>query len=248
MLPWSYSIIEDSPEKIKVLFSVTTIRTPFKIEKTLSLIKGKAVLFFDEKIENISNEEMDFTWGLHPALGEPFLTPDCRIYLPECSIKTDELLDTEFSRIDISQNVDWPIVKGKDNSAIDLRMIPPHDIRVNDRVMMDNFDSGWYAVKNQKTNLFFGMRWEKEVFPYLLYWQSFNGWEGYPFYGTAYTISLEPRSSYPFPLTRAIKNKTQIKLKPRSSLKTSYIAVAGSYDGDVDLINKDGSIEGHLNN
>jgi len=243
MLPWKHIVLEDTPERISVRFSVSTIRTPFKLEKTMILEKGKPVLFFKETIQNIGNEDMDCTWGMHPALGEPFLSSDCQVYVPRCKMKTDGIMNTPFSRIAVGQDTEWPLIKGNNGEEFNISEIPPGDIKANDRVLLYDFAKGWYAVKNQKTDMFFGMVWDKAVFPYILFWQSYNGWDGYPFYGTAYTLALEPRSSYPFPLTRAIEANTQIVLAPNESISTDYLTTVGSCVGNIIGISEDGVIQ-----
>jgi hypothetical protein len=242
ILPWTYTIIQDEPDQIQVKFSLSTIRMPFQLEKVLTLKTGKSVLYFDAQVKNLGNEEIDFMWGLHPALGKPFLSDQCIITLPPCKVRTDALLGSDFSRLDFDQITSWPKVKGKNGLEIDISEIPGEEIKCNDRAVIYEFAEGWYAVVNPELQMVFAMTWDKEVFPYLLYWQSFSGWQGYPFYGTAYTMSLEPRSSFLFPLTRVIDNQTQIRLKANQSLRTSYCASLSPVQGKINSISPDGEL------
>jgi len=226
LMPWDYSILRRNAEEIEVRFSVSTYRTPFRLEKTIRLKADCPVLEFEETVINESLEEMDFMWGHHPALGYPFLDENCLISVPECRVRSDAFLGSEISRIAPDQDEPWPYLKAKDGSVIDLRHIPSREVSCNDRVYLYDFQEGWYAVTNTRRRAGFGMRWDRSTFPYLLYWQSFGGWKGYPFYGTAYTMALEPRSSFPFPLTQVIERKTQKTLAPGASLTTTYQAIA----------------------
>lgn len=242
LIPWECFIILDDPEEISVNLSVKTYRTPFRLEKRMTLKIGSPILLVQEEVHNLGDETMDFMWGLHPALGRPFLSNDCVLSLPQCRVRTDAILGTDFSRITPDQDVDWPFVESNDGTKIDLRQVPSEDAKCNDRVFLYGFQDAWYAVRNRKTKMVFGMTWDKDTFPWLLYWQSFNGWQGYPFYGKAYTLSLEPRSSFPFPLTKVIKHNSQLKLNPGASLKTTYRAVATSTTKDVGHITPNGKI------
>lgn len=226
LVPWTYDIVLDTPEEIQVRFSVETLRTPFRIEKILTLKSGIPALYFHECVKNISQEKMDFMWGHHPALGGSFLDQQCVISVPKCRVRTDSILRTPWSRIAPDQDTDWPIVTDDDGGEIDLSSTPPIEACRNDRVVLYDLEETWYAVTNVAKKIGFGMWFQKEVFPYLLFWQSFGGWKGYPFYGTAYTMSLEPRSSFPFPLTKVVESGTQLKLSPDESLETSFVAVA----------------------
>jgi len=242
LLPWDFQIIQDFPEIIKVKFFVKTIRTPYFLEKTITLKSKSPVLEFDEKITNLSNEKMDFMWGFHPALGEPFLSEECHIILPSCRVRSDAILGFDHSRISFDHDNQWPHIPSTNENLIDLRKVPSKVTNSNDRVYIYDFNEGWYIVENQKTKIAFSMSWDKEIFPYILYWQSFGGWYGYPFYGTAYTISLEPRSSFPFPLSRVIENNTQKKLDPKASIKTHYTASLTHLEGNADYVNSNGKI------
>ena len=89
VLPWQYQVLEDEPSCVSVLFEVRCVRTPFRLQKTLTLRPGR-VLEIDEVVVNESAETMDFTWGHHPAFGAPFLDDTCRVVVPNCQVKTQE--------------------------------------------------------------------------------------------------------------------------------------------------------------
>ena len=72
------------------------------------------------------------------------------------------------------------------------------------------------------------MVWDKDILPYLWYWQGTGGGFGQPFYGRVYTIAIEPWSSYPDDLSKAYHAGTTIKLKPGERLNLSLKAVAYS--------------------
>lgn len=242
LVPWDYEIIEDSPDHIAVRFSVATYRTPFRLTKIMHMYTGESFLEIEETVTNEGQEEMDFMWGQHPALGEPFLGKDCVISFPACRVRTDAVLSSPFSRIAPDQNVEWPFVTGMHGEKIDLRKIPGKEADCNDRVVMYGYDKGWYAVTNTVKHVGFGMQFDKSAFPYMLYWQSFAGWKGFPFYGNAYTMALEPRSSFPFPLTRVIENQTQVKLQPNTSVTTRYKAMAYQTDREYVQISDSGDL------
>ena len=71
-MPWDSQIIEDDPEKCSIKFSVRTYRTPFFMEKTLSLSKNSPFLEIDYKLTNESMSESDCVWLEHIVLETPF--------------------------------------------------------------------------------------------------------------------------------------------------------------------------------
>ncbi len=243
LMPWDYEVLLDNDHEIAVHFSVSTYRTPFRIDKIMRLKAGRPTLQIEETVTNEGREQIDFMWGQHPALGGTFLDEDCIISLPKCRVRSDKFLGSDLSRIAPDQDVEWPFITCKDNKTIDLRRVPSKTADCNDRVFIYDYSEGWYAITNKREKIGFAMRWEKSTFPYLLYWQSFGGWYGYPFYGTAYTMALEPRSSFPFPLSRVIEEKSQLKLAAGASLATRFQAIAYQGDRAIRSIDCDGVIE-----
>ncbi len=56
LIPWQYAIEEDRAERVAIKFWVRTYRTPFYVEKRISLQSGAAVLTMTEKVVNEGNE------------------------------------------------------------------------------------------------------------------------------------------------------------------------------------------------
>ena len=51
-IPWDYQIVENAPERIVIRFSVRTYRTPFYVEKEITLERDSAVLQVRECVKN----------------------------------------------------------------------------------------------------------------------------------------------------------------------------------------------------
>lgn len=242
LLPWSYRIIKDTPEEVAVTFSVRTVRTPFYLEKTLSLKNQDSVLQIDELVRNEADEPLDFMWGHHVALGWPFIDESCRLFLPRCRVRTPDQYTAPSSRLEKAQETDWPMVRGRNGEAVDLSRIPSAEIRSHDMAYMHELDDGWYAFVNESHRLGFGLRWEKSTFPFLWFWQIYRGGMGYPWYGTNYAAALEPVSSYPATLTEAIKANTQLVLPAGAEKRTQLLAVVFSGPGEVAGIDSSGKV------
>ena len=242
LLPWSYRLTKDHPDEVSVTFSVRTLRTPFYIEKTLSMNAQDPVLTIDEVVRNEADESMDFMWGHHPALGWPFLDESCRLFLPRCRVRTPAQYTAASSRLECGQDCAWPLVKGRDGGSVDLSRIIPPEARCHDMAYLYDLAEGWYAFVNETSGLGFGLCWEKETFPYLWFWQLYRGGTEYPWYGANYTAALEPVSSYPPTLTEAIKARTQIVLPPGQERRTRLRAVAFVGYREVEGIDPEGRV------
>ena len=79
LLPWDFRVINDRSECISVDFWVRLYRSPFYIEKRLTLEENSSILKINEFIKNEANEPMAVMWGHHPALSEVFLDEYCTI-------------------------------------------------------------------------------------------------------------------------------------------------------------------------
>jgi hypothetical protein len=242
LLPWSYHIVRNSPTDVAITFCVRALRTPFYVEKTLSINDQDPVLHIDEFVRNEADEPMDLMWGHHPALGWPFIDESCRIFLPPCRVRTPGDYAAPSSRLEKGQDTEWPMVKGRKGERVDLSRIPPPEVRSHDMAYMYDFQDGWYALVNGSRGVGFGLRWEKDTFPSLWFWQNYRGGFGYPWYGATYTAALEPVSSYPQTLTEAIKANTQLVLPAGGERHTRLTAVVFSDRAEVHGITPDGKV------
>jgi len=222
LLPCSYHIIEDSPERIAVTFSVDTTRTPFHLDRTLIIEDGR-ILQIREKLRNKGDELMEFMWAHHPAFGWPFLEEGCQIELPPCEVVVlaSELPPT--SRL-VEQKADWPRAKGKDGAVVDLSRMPGPESKAHDLAFLRGLAERRYSIKNPRSRWTFHLSWQSKIFPYLWYWQVTRGAFGYPWYGSTYNLALEPHSCLSPMLQRAIEQGFALKLGPAAELSTELEA------------------------
>ncbi|HRR96203.1 MAG TPA: DUF4432 family protein [Candidatus Ratteibacteria bacterium] len=222
LLPWDYKIIEDSSEKISVLFSVKTYRTPFYIEKIISIEKEKPYIEIEEKVKNIGGEDMDFIWGHHPAIGKPFLSSDCFIKIPECKIKVVPGDGKSITNLKQTEGI-WPYLEGIDGNKVDISKIPSENDCISDMMFLTDLKEGKYEIVNKKRKLSFFFEFPLSVFKCLWFWRIAKGSFNYPWYGRNYNIALEPFSSLPN-LAEAIKRGDQLKLKPDEEMRVKIKA------------------------
>ena len=130
LLPWRYVVTKDDVEEIEVRFEVRTVRTPFHLVKTVSLRRNEAVLRIHERVTNEGGQQVDFTWGHHPAFGWPFIDESCRVDVPACRIRTIEDYTPPASRLKPKQLGDWPMAEAAAGGQIDLSRIPGPDAGV----------------------------------------------------------------------------------------------------------------------
>jgi len=237
LLPWSYEVIEESPNEIIVDFHVTMFRSPFRITRRMSLRADSAAIRFDERLTNLANEAMELMWGHHPAYGEPFLSGDCRIQTNATKVVSAVSDNTGLQGDVVSA---WPNFPTTAGGQRDLSVVPPKDDGTSTMVYLTDFDGPpWYAVLNPKLGVAVGMAWSPDVFKYLWLWQEMGGASGFPWYKRVYTMALEPWSSYTHLgaglVTVMETTKNQLKLKPREVIAASLTVTLFEVDANTQV-------------
>jgi len=241
-IPWRHAIVEDSPEVVSARMWVRTYRTPFLLERTMTLRSGSAVLEIDETLTNEGEEPMELMWGHHPAFGPPFLSEHCVIQCGARRVVVDPNVG-EASRFAPDQEFPWPVGIGRNGQEVDLSKIVPASARVSDMTYLADLQEAWYAVTNRWRRVGIGMAWDLETFPYIWCWMSLGGDRQWPSWGRYYALAMEPFSSYPAILTEAIKRGTQMRMEPGEQRRTWLRAVAYQDVEGVARITPEGQVE-----
>lgn len=234
-LPWDVAVLVDTPEIVSVRLSVSTVRTPFRLEKDLTLRRGRPVLEISERLTNEAPEPAELMWGHHPAFGAPFLDESCRIYLPSTRATTRRAAPLPSSDLAFGVDFDWPNAPLAAGGVRDLSHVPPASSGTSGWVCLSGFNEGWYGITNTAREVGFGLRWDARRFPFLWYWQVWGGMPGYPWYGRHYNCALEPWTSWPDNgLSDAIANGSAMSIGPNESVATQLLAVA--YHGGAEVV------------
>ncbi len=242
-IPWKYRILENTPQQVRVGLWVRTYRTPFLLQKTLTIKTGLPSLYINERVTNEGMEPMDFMWGHHPVVGSPFLDETCRLYAPDCTVEVFNDEDGPDHRMGLHQQGKWPFIKDREGSQLDLRTIPPITGKTMDNCYLKDFKDGWIAIYNPTLNLGFGLVWDPSVFRYTWIWQALGGGIGYPWYGRTYNIGIEPWTSYPcVGLADAVAQGTAARLDPGSSLDAWLTATVFIESNEILRIKPDGVV------
>jgi hypothetical protein len=225
LLPWRYVITKDEPDELEVRFEVRTVRTPFHLVKTVSLRRDEAILRIRERVTNEGGQEVNFTWGHHPAFGWPFIDESCRVDLPPCRIHTTAEFTPTTSRLAPDQTTDWPNAEGTEGGQVDLSRIPGPEVAASDMVFLEEIADGWYAVTNSRLRVGFALRYPAEVFKHLWYWQVYRGGRDYPWWNATYNIALEPCATLPV-LSHAAARGEALSLGAGESTEVELLAIA----------------------
>ncbi|TBR57030.1 DUF4432 domain-containing protein [Westiellopsis prolifica IICB1] len=242
LLPFEATITEDSQEQVTLHTRVHLYRSPLRLERKMSLKRGIAALFIQERVFNDSMGEFAIMWGHHPAIGEPFLDDSCIVQTP--ASKVEVMAYHQNGLWEPGGNYDFPKVKNRRTGVMqDVTRVLPRETKSVDIVFFKELTEGWYGITNQRLNVGFGMAWDKELFKYLWMWQVYGGHDNYPWYGRTYNCGLEPFTSFPpSGINNAVKNGTALIMKPGEVIETELVAVAYQGEG-VNRITLNGLVE-----
>jgi hypothetical protein len=248
LMPWRYAPVEDTVERVCARFWVRAPRTPFYLEKTLTVERGKAVLTIEESLTNEGGEPIDLMWGHHIAFNTPVIADGARI---DTSAQTllvhGEMPGFEPRRLALEQEVPWPNAQGASGGSVDASIIPPQGKAgyCEMAYLTDWRDNAWYALTKANDEVGFAVAWDGDHFRYLWYWSELGAQTGYPWWKRFYTVALEPWTSYPTNgLLDAIERGTQLTLEPHQTVSTSLRAIA--YEGleAVSSVSPEGDVFG----
>lgn len=246
LVPWASEVAEDTPERVSLRCTVRALRTPLLLQRTMTLDRGRATLVLDEQLTNEAGEPLDMMWGHHIAFGLPFLQEGAIITTSARRVVVEGDLDGFTPRrLRVGQTGAWPQLLGATGEPLDLSVVPPRD-QASGREMayLSDFDqAAWYAVTNPLTHVGVAVRWDNAVFRYLWLWQEFGSGRGYPWWGRAYALALEPWTSMPTKgLPEAVARGTQLVLESGQIVTTRLTATAYEAIATITTIDADGTI------
>lgn len=198
-------------------------RLPLELTRTVRLNPERAALHIEESVTNIGARPVAFVWGHHPTF--PALAGS-RIDLPG---SPTVVVEPETPGPLLPTTGRWPQLERTDGGLADLSLVP------NDQQLLVSYvtdlDQGWVALSpppgEQRPAV--GLSWDLETFPHMWLWLQ-NADPGFPWYGRARMLGLEPQRAWPFDgITGAIERGQALTLEAGAS-RSSWITLAAFQD------------------
>ncbi len=236
LLPWDAVVVDEGPERALVRFRARLARSPLTVVKEIGLDRQGATLRVRDAITNTSTKRYELSFGHHIALGPPLLSEHSVIDLPGGTILTQSETFHEANRLAPATRSPWPMARLRGGGEADLRYVLPPDSQVYDQAYVTDLPDGWYALTNRQRGVGMAVRFPRETFRYLWYWQVFGGGTDYPWWGRTYNVGLEPVTSYPNGgLDEQVANGTAWSLGPGETstselLVTAFVSTSGVAD------------------
>jgi galactose mutarotase-like enzyme len=200
---WSqgWEVVEKSLFGVQMFYRCQTV--PVTVEKAIFLDPKCAQVNISYLFKNLSQQAIPFLFKMHAALavemGDEILLPDCDI----------EPVDLNFSHL-IGQagKTKFPKAFDQKGNPIDVSRVPPIQSQSREFYYCSNLAEGRCGLRNRKTNSSLVMKFDSGDFPFVWNFQSFGGWSDH------YMVVLEPCTTLPWNLEKALENKTCAVLMP----------------------------------
>ena len=217
LLSWDYRILHDTPETISVEFSVNLRRFPMRLIRVMTLVGGQ--LRFDECVENLSGESLEFQWGQHLVLGGPFIDPGMEII-----VNTGERVEIPnypgpTYRFKPETESTWPSAFNREGEEVDVSIFGADD-GTDGHLILGPMKDTSVLFRNHSLSTDIKVDWDEKTFPYCWVWMVLGGSKEWPLWGKERLITIEPFSSPVISLTDAIAHGTALKLGAYESMQT----------------------------
>lgn len=177
--PFELEAVSESAGECSIRISALTLRTPWKLTKTLSLKRNDPALFVEETALNLGADTRTIMWGQHPVFGAPFL--DGR-----CVIQTDaKVLLPQFDK---KEAMRWPIGPEKR----DFSKVAAPSSGQGKMIYLTEFKTGRYRIVSPSWKLAFELNWNTRDFPWCWVCETARnkGWG-------EYFLAMEPFTGLP---------------------------------------------------
>ena len=189
---------------------------PARLERTLELRDGEAVLRASYRLTNLDLRPLPFIWGIHPCFA---VTATHRIDAPADAMLVG--VSSGPSMGVVGSTYAWP--DQPDRTAADgrrdVRRVRPASDAVFGGHWATDLRRGWLALTDTATHRGVAMAFSTDVFPHAWLWQVYGGWRGH------HHLCLEPWTSHPMQLGEAQAAGRARILQPGESLETEVAFV-----------------------
>jgi hypothetical protein len=205
-------VTSQSPTSIELLGFA---RLPLQLERRVTLADDHATVHVHETVTNLGAHDVAFVWGHHPtftALPESVIDSPADLVIPEPATPGGLL----------PAPAPWPHTPRADGSGItDISIILEQPQLLV--AYLPDLPEGWAALRYPHGGGV-AMAWDLAAYPHMWMWLQ-NGDPGFPWYGRARQLGLEPQRAWPFDgLAGAIERGQALQLAAGQTT-TSWLTV-----------------------
>ncbi|HTL40492.1 MAG TPA: hypothetical protein VL294_03370 [Pseudolysinimonas sp.] len=211
-----------------------TARLPLELVRTVHLSPDHPAVLIEETVTNVGARPVPFLWGHHPTFPA---VPGSLIDLPGSpAVAVEPATPGALG----GAGGTWPLLDRADGGTEDLSTIPD-EVQVR-LTYLSGLPEGWAALR-PPTGPGVALAWDQQTFPFLWMWL-LNGDPGFPWYGRARMLGLEPQRAWPFDGLAGARDRGQELVLEAGSSTTSWItlSVFGDTAVPVSGVGRDGTV------
>ncbi len=228
VLPWT--VLDSGPAYADLTVDLFTV--PLTMRRRIEL--DGPVLRIVESLTNTAAMDVGAVWGHHPAFGLPFTGPACRIDTGARTVLAD--IEAPGTELVASSRHEWPVVTDRTGAPLDLRRTAEKGQTREIMAYLTDFDEPFYALSNPDLGFGIGMRWDGAVFPHAWLWQEINSGQGFPWYGRAHAVAIEPSNVIGGHGQEALRRRGPgVVLTGGQTLEATIELVRYAVDADVEV-------------
>jgi hypothetical protein len=171
----AWDVVERTPTSVQLRTELFTV--PVAIHRTIA-VDGPTVRV-DDELANLSAKAVTTDYCSHPAFGGAFLDGECVLEVAAEAFTEDPSVAGTGGGV-----VEWP--GGR---------VPGPDAVHGMFGWFSGFREGSATITNPGLGLAVGIAWDAQILPYAWLWQEFHASPGFPWFGRARVMALEPSST-----------------------------------------------------
>jgi len=202
---WSRTQVEVVEHTSDRVVMTSGTRLPLTVTREVQVVSTPPRVLISTSVHNATDESANFIWGEHPAFT---VENGDAIDLP-----TANLANSDGTPIGL-----WP--RHMNGGRLDL-VTTEHPYEAVH--YLTDLPNGWAALRRSKIGI--ALAWDAADFPHAWVWHEI-GSSGFPFYGRASLVAIEPSSSWPGTgLATAIERGQAFELSPDERKSTTVALI-----------------------
>lgn len=202
---WSRTHVEVIEQTSNRVVMTSGTRLPLTVTREVQVVSNPSRVLIGTSVHNEGCESAKFIWGEHPA------------FVVESGDAID-LPTADMSNSDGSPIGSWP--RRTDGMRLD-QVTTEHPYEAVH--FLTDLPSGWAALRRPAIGV--ALAWDVNDFPHAWIWHEI-GSSGFPFYGRASLVAIEPASSWPGTgLATAIERGQAFELAPNERRSTTVALI-----------------------
>ncbi len=189
---------------------------------TRTLVLDGPTLHITDIVMNDSAAPTEVMWVQHPGFGAPFVDGSCTLDFDAATLISDAEEPGTALAIDTSYDVSAATTE----FSRKFRHVPAPNSASSSFGCLTDFRSGWFRIDSPHSGFGIRVDWDADVFPHAWFWQECHASTGYPWFGEAYVVAIEPANVLPGDPSPGCRHRGRAPLIAPGQARISRLSVS----------------------